>query len=88
MTYLMMYTLDVSGRDENGAPGITRFGGLFFSIDSAAEHGRAASRTGRFAFAPERIWIRNEDGSTVRQERLPTSSSVEKNEQDPFEQPS
>ena len=66
----MKYTLDLSGHDENGSAGIDRLGGLFASIEDAVMHGRQAAKVGRFHFRPEVLWVRDEEGETIRQDKV------------------
>ncbi len=66
----MKYILDVSGHDAAGNPGLKHFGGLFTSVDDAVAHGKLASKTGRFWFRPEVLWVRDEEGETIRRDEL------------------
>lgn len=61
----MMYTLDLSGHDDAGKPGVERMGGLFMSIEAAEAQGRLTARTGRLVFAPATIWVRDQENLVV-----------------------
>lgn len=63
----MMYTLDLSGYDADGAPGVERMGGLFQSADAAEKQGRLTAETGRLFFKPTTIWVRDQENLVVKQ---------------------
>ena len=65
----MKYTLDLSEYDKKGNPGINRFDGLFSSIEDAVKRGRDEAR-GRLHFNPKIVWIRDEEGETVRRDKV------------------
>ena len=66
----MKYILDVSGHDEDGNPGLKHFGGLFTTVEDAVSHGKNAIEKGRFWFHPEVVWVRDQEGETIRREEV------------------
>lgn len=66
----MMYTLDLSGHGDDGKPGVERMGGLYTSVESAEAQGRRTAETGRFAFRPATIWVRDQENHVVKQVML------------------
>ena len=66
----MKYTLDISGYDRKGNPGIKHFGGLFTTVEDALAHGNDAVENGRFWFEPHILWIRDEEGETTRRQEI------------------
>ena len=64
----MRYTLELSGHDDQGSPGITNLGGLFLSIDDAVDCAEDMTAKGRFHFGrPEHFRVRDEAGLVVQE---------------------
>ena len=66
----MMYTLDLSGHDDDGKPGVERMGGLFTSIESAEAQGRRIAEGNRLVFKPATLWVRDLENVVVMQTAL------------------